>query len=294
MAFKRSIGEHIFSVFNVLIMCGIVFVTLYPFVYVALASFSDPGLLSVHEGPLLYPLGGFTLGAYQMAFRNPMIIIGYRNTIFYVVLGTAYMLFMTSLGAYVLSRRGLYWGRLITLLIVFTMFFSGGMIPSYLIVRSLGLENNPLALILPSSISTFNMILMRTSFRSIPESLEQSAKIDGANDWTILFRIVLPLSMPIVAVMILFYGVGIWNSWFSAMLYLRNRNLFPLQLILREILIIFNLDTMTAGVGNVDRVSYGLTIKYAVIMIASIPIMCAYPFLQKYFIRGIMVGAIKE
>jgi len=147
MAFKRSIGEHIFSVFNVLIMCGIVFVTLYPFVYVALASFSDPGLLSVHEGPLLYPLGGFTLGAYQMAFRNPMIIIGYRNTIFYVVLGTAYMLFMTSLGAYVLSRRGLYWGRLITLLIVFTMFFSGGMIPSYLIVRSLGLENNPLALI---------------------------------------------------------------------------------------------------------------------------------------------------
>ena len=293
MGFKRSIGESIFTVFNTLFMYVIMFITVYPFLYVAFASLSDPGRITIHSGLLLYPLD-FTLGAYKGAFNNPMILIGYRNTLFYVVFGTAYMVLMTSLGAYVLSRRGLYWGRLITLLCVFTMFFSGGMIPSYLIVKSLGMENTVFALIIPASISTFNMILMRTSFRTIPESLEQSAKIDGANDWTILFRIVLPLSMPIVAVMILFYGVGIWNSWFSAMLYLRNRTLYPLQLILREILIINNLDVMGFGVGNTERESYGMTIKYAIIMIASIPIMCVYPFLQKYFIRGIMVGAIKE
>jgi len=180
-----------------------------------------------------------------------------------------------------------------TMFVMFTMFFSGGLIPRYLVVSELGLIDTHLALILPGAISTYNMVVLRTSFEAIPPSLEESAAIDGANELVMLWRIVLPLSMPAIAVMILFYGVGHWNSWFGAMVYLRTRAKFPLQLILREILVENSLDSMTTGVGSLDKEPIGETIKYATIVTATVPILCIYPFLQKYFTKGIMIGAVK-
>lgn len=185
------------------------------------------------------------------------------------------------------------WKNPIMFLIVFTMFFNGGLIPTYLLVNNLGLLDSRWALIIPSAMSAYNLIIMRTSFQGIPVSLEESAKLDGANDFTVLFRIVLPLSMPVVAVMILFYGVGHWNSWFNALIYLRTRDLYPLQLILREILITNSTDSMMTGVGGADKMPIGETIKYATIIVATIPILLLYPFLQKYFVKGVMIGAIK-
>ena len=290
MAIKRGNGEKAFDVINVIFMILLMFITLYPLLYVAFASISSPSLLIRHRGLLLSPLG-FELGAYKAVFDNPMISKGYINTIFIVVAGTMVNIVMTSLGAYVLSRKGVYWKKVFMFIIVVTMFFGGGMIPTYLLVKQLKLTDTLWSLIIPNALSTYNMIIMRTSFMSIPDSLEESARIDGAKDFTILFQIVLPLSMPVIAVMILFYGVGHWNSWFSAMIYLRDRELYPLQLILREILIASSLDNMMTDTVVVDREPVGQTIKYATIIVATLPILCIYPFLQKYFVKGIMIGA---
>ena len=201
---------------------------------------------------------------------------------------------MTSLGAYVLSRPNLPYKRFMNLFVMFTMFFSGGLIPSFLVVSGMGLLDSYWAILLPRAISTYNMIVMRTSFETLPISLEESALIDGANELTVLVRIILPLSAPVVAVMLLFYGVGHWNSWFSAMIYLRTRIKYPLQLILREILVENDLNNMTVDVGSLDKEPIGETIKYATIVVATLPILCIYPFLQKYFTKGIMIGAVKE
>lgn len=278
---------------NALFMVLLSILTLYPFLYVAFASLSDPASLMQHRGLLLMP-EGFSLDAYKAVFDNPMIPAGYRNTLFYVTAGTAINLFMTSLGAYVLSRKGLYFRNAMMFFIVLTMFFQGGLIPTYLLVSSLGMIDTPWAMLLPGAISTWNLIIMRTSFQAVPVSLEESARIDGANDWTILFRVIIPLSLPVIAVMILFYGVGHWNAWFGAMLYLRDRELYPLQLVLREILITNSTDNMTTGASSLDKIPIGETIKYATIIAATIPILLLYPFLQKYFVKGVMIGAIKE
>jgi putative aldouronate transport system permease protein len=171
--------------------------------------------------------------------------------------------------------------------------FHGGLIPSYLLVNDLGMMNTMWAILIPGAINTFNMIIMRTSFQGIPVSLEESARMDGAGDWKILFQIVIPLSMPVIAVMILWYAVGHWNSYFNALVYLRNREDYPLQLVLREILISNNTDSMMSGGGD-DKYAIGETIKYAAIMVSTLPIICLYPFLQKYFVQGVMIGAIKE
>lgn len=178
--------------------------------------------------------------------------------------------------------------------IVFTMFFSGGLIPSYLLVTGLGMLDSLWALIIPGAVSAFNLIIMRTAFQGIPVSLEESAKLDGANDFTVLVRIILPLSLTVIAVMILFYGVGHWNSWFGALIYLRDRDLYPLQLVLLEILITNSTDSMLTAAGPADKMPIGETIKYATIIVATVPILLLYPFLQKYFVKGVMIGAIKE
>ncbi|WNQ08888.1 carbohydrate ABC transporter permease [Paenibacillus aurantius] len=291
---QRSAGETAFQLCNNLFMALMVAITLYPFVYVVFSSISDSRLLLSHTGVLLAPLG-FTLEAYTMVFKNPNILTGYLNTLILVVVGTALNLFMTSLGAYVLSRKGIAWTKPIMLMIVFTMFFSGGMIPMYLLVNNwLHLGDTLLALIIPGLISTWNLIILRTSFGTIPESLIESARIDGAQDFSILFRIVIPLSLPVMAVMVLFYGVGHWNSWFGAMIYLRDRELFPLQLILREILIQNNTSYMSGNASIEDVEAIGESIKYATIVIATLPILFVYPFLQKYFVKGVMIGSIKE
>lgn len=289
---KKSIGEKVFDIVNVTIMILLIIVTLYPFLYVAFASISDPAEIMSHRGLLLYPKG-FSLGAYRLVFQNPMISVGYKNTLFYVVVGTAINIFMTSLGAYVLSRKNVYWNKYIMFIIAFTMFFNGGLIPFYLLVRGLGLANTRWSLIIPSVISTYNLIVMRTSFAAIPVSLEESARIDGAKDWTILWRIIMPLSMPVVSVMILFYAVGHWNQWFHAMVFLRNRELYPLQLILREILITNSMSDMLSEISVSNKELVGRTVQYATIMVVTIPILFVYPFLQKYFVKGVMIGALK-
>lgn len=290
---KRSRSEQAFAVLNHLIMVFVVMICVYPVLHVLFASFSIPSLLMQHRGVLIRPLG-FTLQGYGLVFANRSIMTGYINTIVYVSFGTALNLLLTSFGAYGLSRKNVMWRNLIMILIVFTMFFSGGLIPLFLLVRSLGLLNTRLAMILPTAISAWNLIVMRTVVSmTIPDSLEESAKIDGANDFVILFRIVLPLCTAVLAVMALFYGVGHWNQWFNAMLYLRSRALYPLQLILREILITRDLTAMPVDQFTAGREQYQELIKYSVIVVATVPIMCIYPFLQKYFVRGIMIGALK-
>ncbi len=294
MAIKKTPGERLFDLFNVLLLGGLIVVTAYPLAHVLFASFSNPGLLASHTGPLLWPRG-FSLAAYDAVFNNPNIVTGYRNTLFYVVLGTAFNMLMTCLGAYALSRRELMWKRPILLLIVFTLFFSGGLIPTYLLVaRTLDWIDTPWALIVPGVISTFNLLVLKTGFEQVPVALEESARLDGANDFTILFRIVIPLSLPSIAVITLFYAVGHWNAFFSALIYLRDRTLYPLQLVLREILIANQIGDMTTGSLGGDVEPIGETIKYATIIVATVPILFLYPFLQRYFVKGVLIGAIKE
>lgn len=293
MTYKRSFGETVFSWFNTCFMLLLCFVTLYPFIYILFASLSDPTEMAQFRGMLFSPLG-FSLDAYKAVLQNPMVTTGYRNTLFYVTIGTAINLIMTTLGAYALSRRNVYFKNHIMFYIVITMVFSGGLIPSFLLVNNLGMLNTPWALLLPGAINSFNLIIMRTAFLGIPPSLEESARIDGANDWVIMARIIIPLSMPVIAVMILWYAVGHWNSYFSALIYLRDRELFPLQLVLREILISNSTDSMMTGAATGDRMDIGITIKYATIIVSTLPILILYPFLQKYFVHGVMIGALKE
>ncbi|OUS77276.1 sugar ABC transporter permease [Paenibacillus sp. MY03] len=292
MITKRSSGEKWFDAGNVTFLFILSCVTLYPFLYVLIASFSDPAWIVKTRGLILWPQG-FTLDTYKLVFQNPSILTGYINSIILVVAGTSLNILMTSLGAYALSRQNVMWKNPIMFGIVFTMFFNGGLIPTFLLVNDIGLLNSRLALILPVAMSAYNLIIMRTAFMGVPVSLEESAKLDGANDFTVLFRIVLPLSLPVVAVMILFYGVAHWNAWFNALIYIRARDLYPLQLILREILITNSTDSMMTGVGGGDKMPVGETIKYATIIVATIPVLCLYPMLQKYFVKGVMIGAIK-
>ena len=293
MSIKKKPADRVFDVVNIFVMLVLIFITLYPFLYIIFASLSNSDDLIRHSGMLMYPLG-FNLNAYKMVFKNPSIFTGYGNTLFILVVGTSFNLLLTSFGAYVLSRKGFPCKRILLVLIVFTMYFNGGMIPRYLLINNtLKLGNNLLALILPQAISTYNFIVMRTSFLSVPDSLEESAKIDGANDFVILFKIVLPVSMSVVAVMILFYGVAHWNAWFDAMIFLRDRQKYPLQLILREILILNSTETMTVDMSDHNNAAIGESIKYATIMVATLPVLVVYPFLQKYFVKGVMIGAVK-
>jgi putative aldouronate transport system permease protein len=264
----------------------------YPLLYVAFASISDAGQLIAHKGLLFKPLG-FSVEAYKSVFKNPGILIGYRNTLFILAMGVTLNLFMTAIGAYVLSRKNVMWNKAFIFIIVFTMFFNGGLIPLYLTVKNVGLIDSLWATIIPFAVSTFNLIIMRTAFMSVPDSLEESAKIDGANHFTILFKIIIPLSMPVIAVMILYYAVEKWNGWFYASIFLKDRQLFPLQLTLREILLANQTDSMAAGASAGDQFQIGETIKYATIMVATVPILCVYPFVQKYFVKGVMIGALK-
>lgn len=293
MVEKRSISEHIFDTFNVVLMLFIIVVTMYPFIYVLFASLSDPAAMVAHSGILLKPAGQPTLASYGMVLSNSSIGSGYRNTLFLVIVGTAINVLMTSFGAYVLSRRGYMGKRALNFFVVFTMFFSGGLIPFYLTVKDVGLLDSLWALIIPKCIATYNMIIMRTAFQGVPDSIEESAHLDGANDFTILFRMFWPLTLPTMAVMILFYAVDHWNAWFNAMVFIQTRAKYPLQLILREILISSDTSQMTTTVGSLDTGIVGETIKYSTIIVATIPVLAIYPFLQRYFVKGIMIGAVK-
>ena len=306
---KMTRGEKGFQVFAVISLTLLMIAAFYPLLYVVLASFSEPSRFISHSGILLKPLG-FTLVAYERAFTHPLIMSGYGNTLFVLIIGTTLSVVLTSLGAYFLSRKNVLLKRPIAFLIVFTMFFSGGMIPFYFVVKNLGIYlptiqstgivfkkftmfNSLWALIFPTAISSYNMIVLRSGFDGIPDSLEESARIDGAGHMTILFKIVLPLSKASLAVIVLYYGVGIWNGWFNASIFIQDTNKYPLQLALRQILLINDTNAMTTGVDAGDQLAISETIKYAIIVIATLPILCVYPFLQKYFVKGIMVGAVK-
>lgn len=245
--------------------------------------------MSLNDGFLISPVG-FTIEGYKQLFKYPLLISGYTNTFIIVIGGTLLSLAMTAVAAFCLSRKTVQFRTPLTLFMVFTMYFSGGLIPSYLVVKLLGMRNSLWALVIPGVISTYNLLIMRTSFQALPDSLDESAKLDGANDWQIFTKIAIPLSQAILAVMALFYGVALWNSWFSAVIYLSDATLWPLQVVLREILV---LNSTVAMDDNGDLQKIRETIKYAMIIIATVPILFAYPFLQKYFVKGVMLGAIK-
>ena len=289
---KTSLGSKIFDIINVIVMFGLMLITFYPMVHILFASFSGGNALLAHTGLLFWPVD-FSLEGYKMVFKDPMIVKGYMNTLFVVLVGSSISLVLTALGAYFLSRKNVMLQTPVMLYIIFTMFFSGGMIPFYFTVKQLGLYNSLWSLIQPTAMNTFNLIIMRTGFSSIPDSLEESAKLDGAGHLTILVRIVLRLSMPVIAVIILYYAVEKWNAWFHAMMFIQDRVKYPLQLVLRGILLSNDTAAMTGGVGTVDQEAIGESIKYGVIIVATLPILVVYPFLQKYFVKGVMVGAVK-
>lgn len=285
---RESFGSRCFDAAVLLVVTVITIACFYPMYYVLVASLSDPVRLLNHRGGLLAP-AGFSIGGYELVLRNPNIYLGYRNTLIYVFFGTALNMVMTTLGAYALSRPHFFGKKLCSFLIVFTMYFSGGLIPNYLLVSELHMLNTMLALMIPGAIGTWNLLVLRTAFKSAPASLEEAAIIDGANDLQVLLRVLLPVSKASMAVIVLFYAVGHWNSWFNAMIYLpRARGLYPLQLFLRE-----TLQTNAIVEDGATMDFSGELVKYSTIIVSTLPILCLYPFLQKYFVKGVMLGSVK-
>lgn len=289
---KESFASHFFDGFNVILLGVLAFIMIYPLLHVAFASFSDGYALMAHRGLLLHPLG-ITLDGYKLVFKEPMLLRGYINTAIVVIGGTGFAMVLTVLGGYVLAKKELMLRKPIMIYIIITMYFTGGMIPFFMTVRDLGMYNSLWALIIPSSVSTFNLIIMRTGFEGIPESLIDAARIDGASHLTILWKIVIPLAKPTMAVITLYYAVAKWNAWFNAFLFIRDREKYPLQLVLRGLLIEIDANAMSAGTDAGEIARMGETMKYGTIMVATLPILLFYPFLQKYFVKGVMIGGVK-
>ena len=285
--------DWVFDAVIYTIAAVIIAIVLYPLLFVVSASFSDPAKVLGGEVWLLPK--GLNVDAYVNILHNDKIWIGYRNTIFYAVVGTAINLVMTIIAAYPLSRPDLPGRGVIMLFITLTMFFSGGLIPTYLLIKNLGMVDTVWALLVPGAIATYNLIVMRTYFQSsIPWELQEAAHIDGCSNMRLLLNIILPLSKPIIAVMVLFYAVGHWNSYFGALIYLRNEALYPLQLVLREILLISQSAAIDGGsVGLEQKIMLAESIKYAVILVSSLPVLIMYPFVQKHFVKGVLIGSVK-
>ena len=290
MKVKLSTGEKIFYGIDYLLVFLVAASCLYPFIYILSASLSDP--FAVTQGKVLLFPKGFNIDAYKNVFSTNEIWIAYRNTIWYVVVGTAVNVFMTVLMAYPLSRKKFAGRKPINLFVGFTLFFSAPLVPTFLVVKSVGLMNSMWALVIPTAIDTFYLIIVRSFFQEIPESLFEAAVIDGCNDVQILYKIIIFLSGPILAVMVLFYAVFHWNSYFGALLYLNDDQLYPLQMVLRKILIAMDANAMAGkAYDRKDLITMG--VRYASIIVSTIPILCIYPFLQKYFVKGVMIGSIK-
>ena len=296
---RTSGRDLVFLTFNTLFLVLFFLITLYPMIYVLSASLSDPDAVSSGR-MVLWPVD-FTLQGYKYIFKYQEIWTGYGNTIFYTVLGTIFALLITIPCAYGLSRRDLKGRGAVMAYFMITMYVSGGMIPGYLNIQSLGLVNTRLYMILSGGFSVYNMIVARTFFsNSIPWELHEAARIDGANDFTTFFRIVLPLAKPIMVVLMLYYGVAYWNSYFTAMMYLTDRAKFPLQLILKEILISSQISQASIEGLTVEEISQifqqektANLLKYGVIVVSSLPMLIIYPFLQKFFAKGVMIGSVK-
>lgn len=296
---KDTRADKIFLVFVYFFLAIALLIVLYPLIYIVSASISNPHL--VNSGEMWLLPKGITFEGYRTLLGNSSIWRGYLNTIYYTVLGTSINLLVTLPCAYALSRDDFYGRRAFTNFMLVTMFLSGGLIPSYLLIRSLGMLNTVWALVIPGAVSVYNVVVTRTFFQTtIPREMEEAAIVDGCSDFRLFMQIVLPLSTPIIAVMALFYGVGHWNSFFSALIYLSDKSMYPLQMILREILILQDMSSNT--VSNVtsemasmlySKQQLAEVIKYGVMIVSSLPVIIVYPFLQKYFVKGMMVGSIK-
>ncbi|OBR68886.1 sugar ABC transporter permease [Paenibacillus oryzae] len=292
MASDRNMGRRLFLICNYILLGLITLICLMPMWHTLAASLSSPVELNANKGLMFFPVGEITFKGYEIVFANPSIWKSYLNTLIYVVGGTVLGISMTALGAFTLSRSYFMPANTLMLLIVFTMLFNGGMIPNYVLILKLGLFNSAWALLLPAAINVFHLIILRAAFQGVPAALEESAKLDGANEMQIFLRIILPVSKASIAVIVLFIAVMHWNSWFPASLYLTDRAKYPLQIILREILIEGNTN-MTSGGANAAISIYKSLIKYCTVMVSTLPILCVYPFIQKYFAKGVMIGAIK-
>ncbi len=286
---KKKIRVAPFDILLYLLMLAVVLLILLPMVHMIAVSFSSD--VYVMKGQVgLWPRG-FTVKTFGYVFEDTRIFRSYGNTILYTVLGTALSLTITAMGAYALSAKRMIGHKLFSMMIVFTMFFQGGMIPTYLTVKNYHLLDTIWAVILPGAVSTWNFIVMRSFFDSYPSEIEESGKVDGLTDAGVFFRLVLPTSKAVLATIGLYYAVGIWNAYFTPFIYLNSPERFPLQLILHELLSAGSSNNATVGVGDVLVVEESL--KYATVLVSIAPIMCVYPFLQKYFVKGVMIGAVK-
>ncbi|GIO39691.1 sugar ABC transporter permease [Paenibacillus antibioticophila] len=297
---RESRSDKLFLIINYVYLVLALVVVLYPLVYIISASISNPKLVSSGE-MWLFPKG-LTLDGYKLVFDNPKIWIGYRNTIFYTVIGTLLNLAVTLPAAYALSRSDFVGRHFFMGMFLVTMFFSGGLIPTYLLVKNLGLINSVGALILPVAASVWNIIVARTFFQStIPKELQEAAHVDGCTNIRLFLKIVLPLSSPIIAVMALFYGVGHWNSYFPSLIYLNDDMKYPLQMVLRQILVLQEMSAETTGAaisGDIaqamaNKAEIAALVRYAVIIVSTLPVIAVYPFLQRYFVQGVMIGSVK-
>lgn len=290
---KVSIGDRIFGVINFSFLFTAFILVLYPIVFVISSSLSSPQ--AVITGRVFFWPVNFSLEGYKAVFRSSQVWTGYGNSLYYTVFGTFINIVVTVMAAYPLSRKDLIGRNKIMLLFTFTMFFSGGMIPTFLLVRNIGILNTRWAMLLPGAISVWNMILTRTYFQnSIPNELLESAQLDGCRNTQFIWHIVLPLSKAIIAVISLYYAVGHWNAFFSALIYLNNFRLYPLQIILRNILVQNQIDNTMINVEEMmEKEQLAALLKYSLIIVASLPMMVAYPFAQKYFVKGVMIGSIK-
>jgi putative aldouronate transport system permease protein len=291
---RLSTSDKVLMVFIYLLLTIAMLAVLYPLLFILAASFSDARMVSAGR-VWLWPVNPSLL-AYEAVFKNPRIVTSLLNSLFYMFAGTAINLLFTVLAAYPLSRPNLMGRNLISGIFVFTMLFSGGLIPTYLLVSNLGLLDTRWVMLLISALSVWNIIVTRTYYQTvIPEELHEAALLDGCDEFRFLLLVAIPLSGPILAVMALYYGVGHWNSYFNAMLYLRNENLYPLQIILRNILVLQNMDTSMIKDADVLLRMQGLAdlLKYSVSVVSTVPLLMIYPFVQKYFIKGVMVGALK-
>ncbi len=290
---KESKEDVIFDVVNTVLITMLLLIILYPLIFIVSASFS--GSMEVLKGEVIIFPKNLTLEAYRRVFMDENIVSGYINTVIYTVLGTAISLFFTFTAAYPLSRKDFKGRNIIMIYLSITMFFGGGLIPTYLVVKGLHMIDTIWAIVLLGSVSVWNIIVTRTFFQGIPFELQEAAFIDGCSNTKTFVSVIMPLSSTIVAVMVLFYGVYYWNNYFSALIYLNNEAKYPLQLVLRKIMVLGQMENMVnSGTESVASQQMAAeTIKYSVIVVASVPVLIIYPFLQKYFEKGVMVGAIK-
>lgn len=288
---KNNLGRLLFVIINTAVLLLIALISIYPMYYSVVISFSESNKVMGNAAFVWKPLGG-SFAAYKAILADSRIFTGYINTLFVVVVGTCVNMLLTSMAAYFLSRKNVMFRRGVMVYIIITMYFSGGMVPTFLLVKGIGLYDSIWSLILPSAVSAFNLIVLRTGFDAIPGALTEAAEIDGAGPWRILFTIIYPTAKATIAVVVLYYAVDHWNSWFSASIYLRSPEKFPLQLFLRNILLTNSGASMTDDL-NAGSERIAETIQFAVIVVSTVPILCIYPFVQKYFAEGVMIGAVK-